>query len=204
MSLAEHWDDRYRTVGSTKVSWFQESPDRSLHFIVDVVATPHDAAVIDIGGGTSALPDRLLDAGFQDLTVVDISRSALDEAAMRIGDQADDITWIQADVREWSADRPYAVWHDRAVYHFLTEVVDQQHYWANVRAHLVPGGHVVMATFAEDGPTACSGLPTARYSADELLDAMGEGFALVATEREIHRTPSGGEQIFTWVVARRV
>mgnify|MGYP006273518499 FL=1 len=203
MSLAEHWDDRYRTVGSTKVSWFQESPDRSLHFIVDVLATPRDAAVIDIGGGASTLPDHLLDAGFQDITVVDISRSALDETAMRIGEQAEDIEWIHADVREWAAARTYGLWHDRAVYHFLTEVADQQRYWANVRDHLVPGGHVVMATFAEDGPTACSGLPTARYSADELLDATGEGFVLVATEREVHRTPSGGEQFFTWVVARR-
>lgn len=202
--LSEHWDDRYRTVGSANVSWFQAAPERSLHLIVDVLRTPRDAAIVDIGGGASALPDHLLGAGYRDITVVDISQQALDEAVERLGEAGDDVRWLRADLRTWVADTTYRLWHDRAVFHFLTSPQDQRHYWANVREHLAPGGFVVVATFAQDGPTACSGLPVCRYRPDELLAVMGDGFELVTSEREVHVTPGGGHQAFTWVVAKRI
>lgn len=209
-STPAHWDDRYRTVGSTQVSWFQPRPETSIRMIEDVVGAPVDAAIIDVGGGASTLVDALVASGHRDVTVVDISVEALQESAVRLASEADDpqishatVHWIQADVRAWEPEAIYDLWHDRAVYHFLVEPADQQQYWQVVRDHVRVGGHVVMATFAEDGPTMCSGLPVQRYSAAELLAAMGEGFALVTSEREIHRTPTGGEQSFTWVVARR-
>lgn len=211
VSSSEHWDDRYRTIGSTQVSWYQPRPQTSIRLIRTLVGAPADAAIVDVGGGASTLVDELVADGYRDVTVVDISAQALLESSVRLASEASDpqlghatVHWIQADVREWEPEAIYEVWHDRAVYHFLVEPVDQRKYWNIVRDHLRVGGHVVMATFAEDGPTMCSGLPVQRYSASELQDAMGEGFALVASEREVHRTPSGGEQVFTWVVARRI
>lgn len=201
---AAHWDDRYRTIGSQQVSWYQPTPHRSVHFIEEVLGTPRQAPIVDVGGGASRLVDALLDDGYRDVTVVDLSQAALDEAQTRVGDhEGASLAWIQADLRTWTPERPYGLWHDRAVYHFLTEPADQQRYWQLVRDHVVPGGHVVIATFAEDGPTMCSGLPVSRYSTEELLAAMGAGFTPVTSQRELHITPSGGEQAFTWVVARR-
>ncbi len=199
-STPEHWDDRYLTTGSANVSWFQEEPMMSLA-LIDALDLPRTARIIDVGGGASRLVDRLMERGFMNLTVVDLSRAALDEADARILDNT--VTWIQADIRTWHPVDDVEVWHDRAAYHFLTDPTDQEHYWQAVRDHLVPGGHLIIATFAEDGPEMCSGLPVQRHSTADLVAAMGEGFALERTEREIHRTPSGGEQAFTWVVARR-
>ena len=195
-----YWDDRYRTIGHANVSWFQHRPLLSLR-LIESVNPPKDARIVDVGGGASALVDCLLEDGFHDITVVDLSRAALDEASARI--PGNTVTWVQTDIREWQPQRDFDIWHDRAAYHFLTDPGDQQRYWRMVRDHLVPGGHLVIATFAEDGPEQCSGLDVARYSPEQLIAAMGEGFTPIATEREIHRTPSGGEQPFTWVLARR-
>ena len=197
---AVYWDDRYRTIGHSNTSWYQHRPLLSLRLIDSVQPSIGDR-IVDVGGGASALVDCLIEEGYRDITVVDISRQALDEASARIPGSA--VTWIQSDIRDWRPTGDFDLWHDRAAYHFLTEPEDQHRYWQRVRDHLVPGGHVVIATFAEDGPVQCSGLDVARYSADELIAAMGEGFAPITTEREIHRTPAGGEQPFTWVVARR-
>lgn len=197
---AVYWDDRYRTIGHANVSWYQHRPLLSLR-LIERADPPKDARIVDVGGGASALVDCLIDDGFTDITVVDLSQSALDEASARIPGNA--VTWVQSDIRTWQPTGDFDLWHDRAAYHFLTDPDDQQHYWRMVRDHLVPGGHLVIATFAEDGPQQCSGLDVARYSADELIAAMGEGFTPIATEREIHRTPSGGEQPFTWVLAQR-
>lgn len=197
---ADYWDDRYRTIGHASVSWFQQRPETSLR-LIESLGLPTSARIVDVGGGASSLVDCLIADGFTDITVVDLSRAALDEASARI--PGNHVTWIQSDVREWQPMFDFDLWHDRAAYHFLTEPGDQRDYWQKVRDHLVPGGHLVIATFAQDGPLQCSGLDVARYSAEQLIAAMGEGFTPVATEREIHRTPSGGEQPFTWVVARR-
>ena len=196
---AEYWDKRYVDVGDTQVSWFQDTPESSLALIQQVAAPP--ASVADVGGGASRLVDHLLERGYHDITVIDLSQEALASSLERVGDAP--VTWIQSDVREWQPARTFDVWHDRAAYHFLTDPDDQQAYWALVRESVPHGGHVVLATFAEDGPEYCSGLPVQRYTADELARAMGEGFTVLRTQREEHVTPTGGTQSFIWLVAER-
>ena len=198
---AVHWDERYRTIGHASASWFQRRPILSLRLIEELEVAEH-AAIVDIGGGASALVDCLVDEGFADVTVVDLSEAAMDEARARIPNSQ--VEWIQADVRTWNPGREYDVWHDRAAYHFLTDPKDQQRYWQTVRNHLHRGGHVIAATFAPDGPESCSGLPVQRYNVDDLAAAMGEGLRIVRTANELHRTPGGADQPFTWVVATRV
>jgi hypothetical protein len=196
---AEYWNDRYATIGGTAVSWFQESPEISLRLIGDV---PADAAIVDVGGGASGLAGALQRAGHTNITVVDLSLKAITQGLGRT-DDPDAITTIVADVRTWQPSTQFQVWHDRAAYHFLTDRADQQNYWNKVRACVPVGGTVVISTFAEDGPEMCSGLPVTRYSPEELTAAMGAGFAVTHTEREIHVTPTGAEQRFIWLVAQR-
>ncbi len=202
---SEYWDNRYSSIGETKVSWFQPSAAAS----VDAIAAlnPHSSAsIVDVGGGASTLVDELLARGFTDVTVVDLSQVALGIAESRLAHKRSEhrATFVHADIRQWQPLRTFNIWHDRAAYHFLTNPADQRHYWDLVRAHVPAGGHVVIATFAEDGPEMCSGLPVQRNSAEQLKDSMGEGFTLLSSHRETHTTPSGGEQPFTWVTARRI
>ena len=196
---AEHWDSRYADIGDTAVSWFQPIPQVSLD-LISSISGPVDS-VVDVGGGASRLVDHLLAKGYHDLTVVDLSQESLGASRARVGQAP--VHWVQTDVRDWQPDRTFHVWHDRAAYHFLTDVQDQQRYWTLVRESLPVGGHVVVATFADDGPEMCSGLPVQRYTEQDLVAAMGESFTPVATQREEHVTPSGGTQSFVWVVARR-
>lgn len=198
---AEYWDHRYDTLGTTKVSWYQVHPTPSIRLIAGL-GLDTAAPIVDVGGGASTLVDALVRDGFSDITVVDISPRALEAAAKRIPESGA-VTWVQSDIRDWRPSRSYALWHDRAAYHFLIDPGDQQQYWHNVHEHLEPGGYVIVATFAEDGPPMCSGLPVCRYSHDALQAAMGSGFTVVATERESHVTPNGGEQRFIWLVATR-
>ena len=195
---AEHWDSRYADIGDTAVSWFQPIPQVSLD-LISSISGPVDS-VVDVGGGASRLVDHLLAKGYHDLTVVDLSQESLGASRARVGQAP--VHWVQTDVRDWQPDRTFHVWHDRAAYHFLTDVQDQQRYWTLVRESLPVGGHVVVATFADDGPEMCSGLPVQRYTEQDLVAAMGESFTPVATQREEHVTPSGGTQSFVWVVAR--
>lgn len=197
---AEYWDGRYADIGDTKVSWFQEVPDTSL-MLIGRVSQPRDG-VVDVGGGAGRLVDHLLDRGYHDVTVVDLSQQALTTARERVGIAP--VHWVVSDIRDWQPDRTFDVWHDRAAYHFLTDPDDQQHYWELVRSSVPHGGHVVLSTFAEDGPEMCSGLPVHRYSADGLAASMGEGFRIDETMREEHVTPTGGTQSFVWVLAERV
>lgn len=196
---ADHWDSRYADIGDTAVSWFQPIPQVSLD-LISSISGPVDS-VVDVGGGASRLVDHLLAKGYHDLTVVDLSQESLSASRERVGQAP--VHWVQTDIRDWQPDRTFHVWHDRAAYHFLTDVQDQQRYWTLVRESLPVGGHVVVATFADDGPEMCSGLPVQRYSEQDLAAAMGESFTPVATQREEHVTPSGGTQSFVWVVARR-
>jgi SAM-dependent methyltransferase len=197
---AEYWDQRYSAVADTDVSWFQSEPLISLD-LIGRVAGP-TASVVDVGGGASRLVDHLLELGFRDVTVLDLSQEALRTSRDRVGEAP--VSWVAQDIREWQPARTFDVWHDRAAYHFLTDQDDQRRYWYLVRDSVVPGGHVLIATFAEDGPTMCSGLPVKRYSADELKAAMGAGFTVIETRREQHVTPSGGTQSFQWTLAQRV
>jgi len=167
-------------------------------------ASPDTSArIIDVGGGASTLVDGLLSAGYSHLTVLDISATALAEARARVRGDASRVQWLEADVL--SAQFPEAhfdLWHDRAVFHFLTNEADRTAYIAQVRHAVRPGGHVLIATFAEDGPTSCSGLNVARYSAAELHHAFGAPFELVMSVREQHRTPQGANQLFVYCLCR--
>src|ERR1700754_5091795 len=160
-----HWENLYQSKGEHDVSWFQDTPTPSLELLDEIGVTPA-ASVIDIGGGASRLVDRLIERGFRDVTVLDLSEAALAAAKDRLGDRASRVTWIVADVTQWEPMTAYDVWHDRAAFHFLTEEADRAAYLARLRRGLEIGGHAIIATFALDGPARCSGLPVVRYSPD--------------------------------------
>ncbi|MEO8331397.1 MAG: class I SAM-dependent methyltransferase [Gallionella sp.] len=163
------------------------------------------AAIIDVGGGASTLVDDLISEGYSDVTVLDLSRAALSAAGQRLGVRAAQVNWLEADVTD--ADLPthrYDVWHDRAVFHFLTEPQQRQAYVETVFRAVKPGGHVIVATFAEDGPTQCGGLPVMRYAANQLHAEFGEAFTLIKHVKEAHHTPSGSVQQFVYCYCRVV
>lgn len=201
MRLQTHWNRAYAD-GDGGVSWFQADAGRSLELVRSV--SESDAAVLDVGGGSARLVDRLLEQGYTDLAVLDVSESALDVARDRLGDVAGSVEWIVADILEWTPERRFDVWHDRAVLHFLTTDAEREVYLTKLRAGLVLGGHFVVGTFAEDGPEQCSGLPVRRQSQEEMRDFLGEEFEVERSFREDHTTPRGGVQPFNWTVARRV
>ena len=195
---AQHWDQLFRTKDTHKVSWYQETHDISLALIAD---TP--GSVIDVGAGSSTLVDELLAAGRTDLTVLDISEAALELTRRRLAHRADQVSFEIADITSWRPQRRYKVWHDRAVFHFLTEPADQSAYVELAMNTISPGGALVLGTFAEDGPTHCSGLCTAHYSATSLAGRFSAGFDLEEHTHETHPTPAGIGQSFTWVRLRR-
>ena len=199
-AAAAHWDGVYTTKPSESLSWFQQDPLVSLRLLH--AAAPPPRSVIDVGAGTSALPDHLLDQGWSDVTVLDVSAAALSQTRKRLGRRADNVTFIRADLLGWPPARTFDAWHDRAVFHFLTRSADQDRYVALTAQAVTAGGVVILGVFAADGPTRCSGLPTARYDAPSLARAFSPVFRLEHHEREEHRTPSHGIQPFTWVVLR--
>lgn len=199
--IAGTWDEIYVTKGEQRVSWFQPEPTVSLE-LIDELALPRDAPIIDVGGGASMLVDRLLAAGHSDLTVLDVSAQALRLAQDRLADAADEVHWLTGDLLEWEPRRRFTLWHDRAVFHFLTDLDQRDHYRELLGAGISAGGYLVMAAFALDGPERCSGLPVTRHGPRDLAVWLGPEFTPVATRREQHRTPGGAEQPFTWLVAR--
>ena len=203
MDTKNHWEHIYETKAPTQVSWYQEHAKNSLQYIQNtgVQTTGH---IIDVGGGTSTLVDDLIEEGFQNITVLDVSGTALQLARQRLGTRAAIVSWIEADITQ--AELPqdiYDVWHDRAVFHFLTKAEDRQRYINTVRHSLRKGGHVIIATFALDGPEHCSGLEVVRYSPESLHSEFGEDFEVVNSARETHRTPFGTEQKFIYCYCRR-
>ena len=178
------------------MSWYQAHPGRSLALIRATGAHPTDP-IIDVGGGASLLSDQLLAAGFQDITVLDISSEALRTLAQRLGESAK-VTLLQQDVTEFRPTRRYKVWHDRAVFHFLTDPKDRKGYSSALRHGLQPGGHLIIATFGPQGPERCSGLPVVRYDADTLATQLGHEFELLDSSLEVHMTPSGAGQQFLY------
>jgi SAM-dependent methyltransferase len=200
--VRDHWDRIYATRSSTEVSWYERSPTTSLRLIESVASGP-SAAVIDVGGGASELVDRLLREGFTDLTVMDISEHALDEVRQRLAGQAPPVRFVHDNVLTWEPDRRYDVWHDRAVFHFLTAPADRDRYVDIASRAVRDGGVAVVGTFDEDGPTHCSGLPVTRYSPQDLGAAFAAAFSPIGYEREEHITPAGVVQPFTWAVLRR-
>lgn len=198
-----HWQNVYSTKGEADVSWFQEVPDISLELLALVGAVP-GRSVIDIGGGASRLVDSLLERGFSDIAVLDLSEAALAAARARLVDRGDAVTWIAADATAWAPDEAaYDIWHDRAAFHFLTEPDDQAAYIERLKRSLRPGGHVIIGTFAPDGPEKCSGLPVMRHDADSLAALLGEEFSLVDHRRHEHATPWGSVQKFQFSTFRR-
>lgn len=202
MQPKEHWERVYATKATDAVSWFQAHAEQSMRLIRGT-GVPLSGSIIDVGGGASTLVDDLLRDGYTALSVLDLSAAALAAARHRLGARADAVQWIEANITK--ADLPlhaYDVWHDRAVFHFLTDAVARQAYVDAVLRAVKPGGHVIVATFAEDGPTQCSGLPVMRYSADELHAEFGAPFTLLAHEREEHHTPNGAVQSFVYCYCR--
>lgn len=197
-----HWDETYATKDETKVSWYQPSPEQSLA-LIRAAGSPA-AAVIDVGGGTSRLADALLADGYRDITVLDISAVALERSKARLGRRADAVSWIVADVTQWKPARTWDIWHDRAVFHFLTDAAAQDAYLEALKQGTRPGSAVIMATFAPAGPERCSGLPVQRYSAASLAARLGADFRLYAERDEMHPTPFGTEQAFTYAALRRI
>jgi 2-polyprenyl-3-methyl-5-hydroxy-6-metoxy-1,4-benzoquinol methylase len=191
----QHWENVYAKKAENELSWFQAAPATSLEFIRRCSGGP-DAPIIDIGGGESRLVDYLLDAGYSDVTVLDLSEHAIAATQKRLGSRAPSVRWVVGDVTTWVAERKYRLWHDRAVLHFLTEPADRQAYLKTLLAAVEPGGCIVISTFALDGPERCSGLPVVRYSAETLAAELGSQVRLVDTVREDHATPWGAIQRF--------
>lgn len=204
MDSKKHWDHVYSTKSASKVSWFQEHAELSVKLIRDA-RVPASASIVDVGGGASTLVDDLLANGYRAVTVLDLSTAALAAAKARLGTESSRVHWLEANVLETEFPKhAYDVWHDRAVFHFLTRVKDRRAYVRAVLRAVKPGGLVIVATFAEDGPTRCSGLPVARYNAGELHAEFGTPFELLGHEKEAHLTPSGHVQQFVYCFCRKV
>jgi ubiquinone/menaquinone biosynthesis C-methylase UbiE len=190
-----HWQNVYQTKGERDVSWFQEVPANSLD-LIRATGVDTGASIVDIGGGTSRLVDSLVDQGFHSVTILDVAEKALAISRDRLGAHAKHVSWIVADVTAWRPDKSYDVWHDRAAFHFLTEPSDRAAYAECVRNTVRPGGHVIIGTFAPDGPEQCSGLPVVRHDAASIGDALGPSFKLIESCRHDHQTPRGNTQRF--------
>jgi ubiquinone/menaquinone biosynthesis C-methylase UbiE len=203
MEPKTHWETVYETKDSTAVSWFQADPELSLQ-LIEHAGVDNSSQVIDIGGGASTFVDHLLDRGYQSITVLDISAAALRVSQQRLGAKKNSITWLEADITQVQLPQQfYDVWHDRAVFHFLTQAADRQKYVEAVRHSVKAGGHVIIATFGIDGPTSCSGLEIVRYSPDSLHAEFGSHFNLVQSTSESHITPFGTEQKFIYCYCRK-
>lgn len=197
---AQHWDAVYAQRPLTEVSWYEEQPSTSLRLLA---AVPVNAGIVDVGAGESFLVDALLGEGRSDITLLDVSAEALEAVQGRLAGEAAAVSFVVADVLGWHPGRQFDAWHDRAVFHFLTTPQARDRYVATVTDAVPVGGLLVLGTFAADGPERCSGLPTSRYDADSLAAIFGGGFTLEHAEREMHTTPGGAVQPFTWVVLRR-
>ncbi|WP_019948665.1 class I SAM-dependent methyltransferase [Hymenobacter aerophilus] len=199
----QHWETVYDTRQPHQVSWTQEVPATSLEFIRGF-ALPRQAPIIDVGGGDSKLVDFLLAEGYENLTVLDISGAALARARQRLGPAAASrVQWLEADVRDFQPPQTYALWHDRAAFHFLTAAPDVARYLALARAAVVPGGYLTMGTFSPEGPTRCSGLPIRQYSEQQLTEQLHQGFRKLRCRTEDHHTPFQTTQNFLFCSFRR-
>lgn len=194
---ARQWDDAFRTRGVKAVSWFQDVPTVSVE-LIDFLGIGRSVPILDVGGGASSLVDNLVAAAYSDVSVLDVSDVALKEAKRRLAAHPE-VTWLHEDVLTWRPQRRYGLWHDRAVFHFLTTEGDREAYLATLAAGTEAGAGIIMATFALDGPRECSGLPVVRYGPDDLARVLGKSFQPCATRRELHTTPNGAIQPFTWI-----
>jgi hypothetical protein len=197
-----HWEHIYESKFSDQVSWYQTVPRISLSLIHSSGVRP-TARIIDVGGGASTLVDYLLAADYRSITVLDLAAGALDQSKQRLGPAASQVDWLTADILSWKPATHFHLWHDRAVFHFLTQPEDRQSYLATLKAALLPGATVILATFALDGPERCSSLPVRRYSPQMLAAELGSEFTLIETATEDHPTPSGAVQRFVYCRFKR-
>jgi SAM-dependent methyltransferase len=202
VSRKAHWENVYTTKGEREVSWFQENPVPSLELIA-LAGISAGASIIDIGGGASRLVDALVERKIGRITVLDLSAAALDAAKERLGDRGAGVEWVVADVTTWEPLQTYDLWHDRAAFHFLTDASDRSAYVGYLKRAVRSGGHVILGTFAPDGPERCSGLPIMRYDAGILGTILGTDFELMDSRRHDHTTPWGAVQRFQFSTFRR-
>ena len=204
MQDKDHWEKVYSTKAPDGVSWFQPHADMSMH-LIRTSGLSHNAAIIDVGGGASTLVDDLLDDGYTNVTVLDLSVAALAESHRRLGARGDTVRWMEVDITQ-AEFQPHSLdlWHDRAVFHFLTTAADRTAYVQQVLRAVKPGGHIIMATFGVNGPTQCSGLPVMRYAPDELHAEFGEAFTMLSHEEQVHHTPFGTDQQFIYCMCRKL
>jgi ubiquinone/menaquinone biosynthesis C-methylase UbiE len=198
-----HWENLYTTKDTTQVSWYAPHLEVSLQ-LIEQTGVGKEGQIIDVGGGASTLADDLLERGYQNLTVLDISSTAMTASQARLGERAGGVQWVEGDVTQVALPQNhFDVWHDRAVFHFLTDLWDRRRYLDLAAASLKSGGHLVLATFSHDGPTKCSGLETVRYSAESLTAEVGEGFEFVESRGDLHKTPFNTEQEFLYTRFRK-
>ena len=204
MNKKTHWETVYQTKSDRQVSWYRDHLDNSLRMILNT-NVGKDAAIIDVGGGNSTLADDLLDNGFADISVLDISASAMKKSQARLGSRAQQIEWLEADITDATLPKNYYdVWHDRAVFHFLTDAKDRQKYVKLVMSSLKIGGHIIVASFGENGPLKCSGLDVVRYSPETMHSEFGNEFKLIKSLNETHKTPFGTTQEFIYCYCRKL
>jgi len=198
-----HWEKVYREKAADSVSWFQSNPDVSLSLIkschLDI-----DDSLIDVGGGSSVLIDSLINLGHQNLSVLDISSAALSNSQERLGSLADRVNWLVEDVTNFQAPQKYSLWHDRAVFHFLTDKADREKYIEALKASLSENGYLILASFAIGGPEKCSGLPIVQYDEEKIMNELGAEFELVESKNEVHLTPWESEQSFKYFRLKRI
>ena len=203
MDRKQHWSDVHSKRAPDRASWYQLRPALSLE-LIDRAGVDPNAGAIDVGGGTSTLVDELLERGFANLAVLDVAGPALELAHARLGDRADQVQWIEADVTEFEPAQQWGLWHDRAVFHFLTDASNRRAYRRALEAGVAPGGSAVISAFSLEGPERCSGLDVVRYSPESLADELGAAFELIESRDEVHMTPTGAEQAFVYCLFRRV
>ena len=202
--VRNHWEDLYHGTSPDKVSWYQQKPTISLG-LIKKTGLPKYAPILDVGSGASTLVDQLLLRGYRNLALLDVSTRALLLTRQRLGGKATDVAWHHGDVTRYSLPDQYSLWHDRAVFHFLVDPSDRRAYVTTLRQRLRPQGHLILATFAVGGPTRCSGLDVTQYDTQKITTELGQDFRLIETLEELHQTPAGVEQSFSyfWFIRNR-
>jgi len=203
MDTKAHWEKVYTTKAADAVSWYRPHLEKSLELITRAAPDPA-AAILDVGGGESTLVDDLLARSYKNLTVLDVSQTAFEVTQKRLGSAAEQVRWLVADITQVELDAgAYDVWHDRAVFHFLTAEAQRAAYVRQVARAVKPGGHVIVSTFGPEGPTRCSGLDVKRYDAESLHSQFGTRFQLMESSHELHQTPFGTTQQFLTCYCRK-
>ena len=203
MDRKSHWEQVYATRMAEKLGWYKPRLDTSLSWLAEL-NLGRSASIIDVGGGASTLVDDLVDAGYESITVLDVAEEALAASKKRLGRQSEMVMWLSGDITDYSLPpNRFALWHDRAMLHFLVDAEQRDAYHANLMQSLQPGGHVIIGVFAPEAPEKCSGLPVRRYDADSLARFLGDAFELLRQHKEMHVTPGGVEQMYVYCLFRR-